>query len=155
MATATREEPRQQQEQTPVKGVTPRDIDQAYLAERGWRNNHDGTWSDMCPPGDTEIEKRMLQHDGKTSKVIRQVVAGPAPGWPHQFAAAVQTERGRAREPVPVWRPFVSFPAAFPEKNGAERQEGWMVRDRLGEPNRGAGMVFEAREQAEAWIAKQ
>jgi hypothetical protein len=132
--------------------------DKAYIAERGWRDNHDGTWSDMTPPGDGTVEKRMLQEDGRTSKVVKQVLAGPSPGWPHSYKQAVIIERGRNRSPVPAWSVFIAFPAVFPDKEDPrERQERWGVRDAVGTVLRRGddAITFETKAQAEEWIVKQ
>ena len=63
-------------------------------------------------------------------------------------------EKGRSREPVARYRPFLAESAFHPNKEGRERLEVWMVRDRVGDKVEAAGK-FEVKEDAEKWIVAQ
>ena len=147
MATATVKEPKEfiPKGEPVVDGRGPKvDPDAAYLDERGWRDNRDGTWSLMTPPPDRRVEvSRIPQKDGST-KLVEQVLAGPSVGTTMTLAQALVMERKFHREPIPRYATFLSRPLTG-------HGEKWLIRDRQKSVIDAGPFDFER--EAKEWIA--
>lgn len=142
---------------TPTAPASPIDVksrageEREFLTLRGWRDNMNGTWSDMSPPPDKEVEvQRITQQDGSV-KIIKQVLAGPPVSWAYPMGEALAMEKGRKREPLPMYHTFLSrLNNAGVE--GSIKAEKWFIRDRWKTINTEVG-PFDNRPEADAWLA--
>lgn len=118
-----------------------------YLKERGWRENGNGTWSDMNVPPDIKEEmSRIPQRDG-TEKVITQVKTGGPIGWAYPAKEALALEHTRDREPVPMYEKFLTRVGG----DGKVVCQRWHIRDRQRQVVAGP---LESEGAADEWIQK-
>lgn len=137
--------------------ATATEEERAYLEERGWMhvaaNPVAGLpegFCDMSPPPDRKmvVGKLTDPRTGHHLRDVTQVVTGGSVGQHHTLAAALEMERKREREPLPVAHVAeTSGNPPYDQERYPINLQKWVVRDRQ---RRQLAGPFQTKDEAES-----